>query len=219
MGGILTDYWDFMADRRDRKYAEESRKKTAKKLEENSLRATNVAAREALYRQIPSIGYHPRLNRMTVRPKRWQSGDTLFCHYDPKEFVEKYDAEWHNTEVTGAMTTPIVFKFVRPRQWSMKLLLNTLGGDPNRDSPTAGVDGELQQLRIWFLPRGAGGIGSVATNGDKPPVLLVSLIDAEVFPCCLTGLIVTRKAIHPMDRFTTRAEVDVVFTEFLEGSV
>ena len=197
-------------------YAAENRQIEAQAAADESLRNLQKSFSDNSGRDpSPSVGYHPNNQRMTVYPEG--GGQVLYCQYDPTEFTEKYTAEWHKTEIVGSAITPIQFKFIRPREWSMKLLLNDLGSDSVARSPKVeSVDTGLAILRSWFLPSGIAGASSIGQ--DRPPTLRVILIN-EVFVCCLTDMTVVRKAIHPTNRSTTRAEVSVVFTEFTPGNI
>ena len=71
------------------------------------------------------VGYHPQHSSMLITLKK--GGKRLRCHFDPKDFTEKYTAEYADVPVTGHSINPIQFKVARPRKWSMKLLFNELG--------------------------------------------------------------------------------------------
>lgn len=164
---------------------------------------------------IPSIGYHPNVKRMRIQSE--DGGDPLICHYDPTEFTEKYTAEWEKVPITGGAISPIAFKFVRPREWSMKLLFNDLGEDlSKRTTGVRSTESALFMLRGWFLPEGV--VASSSAHGDRPPVLNVIIVN-ELYRCCLTDMSVVYKAVHPTSRVPTRAEVNVTFTEFTPGNI
>jgi hypothetical protein len=167
----------------------------------------------------PSIGYHPNNERMKIVQER--TGTTLFCHYDPTEFVEKYTSEWEKPPISGTASQPIVFKYIRAREWSMKLLFNDLGEDSSRRSEgMLSTEASLSMLRRWFLPQYAGGFGTSSKVGADRPASLFVMLTNQVFHCCLTDLSIVRKAIMPVvPRFTTRAEVSVVFTEYTAGNI
>jgi hypothetical protein len=164
-------------------------------------------------------GYHPNNMRMLISSEK--GGLTVRCHYDPTDFTETYSMDWAVTPVTGKSTSPVEFKTVNPREWSMKLLFNSLGEDAKRQ--TNGLDtveASLATLRKMSMPSfysGGSGRTSSDESGERPPTLLVFLTD-QAFRCVITRLTVTRKAIHPQSRAATRAEVDIAFTEFVESA-
>ena len=167
---------------------------------------------------VSSSGYHPNKSTMYIRLQR-SNGVGLHCHYDPKDFVDKYTAEYADVPVTGHYLNPIVFTVARPRKWTMKLLFNELGRDPKvQNSSAMTVDDSISFLRGFMMPKNYGGFGaSSKIGGEKPPVLLVFLTN-EIFICHLTDMSIKRLKIHPTNRSTLRAEIDVSFTEFVPSS-
>lgn len=163
-------------------------------------------------------GYHPRRTRMTIVTD--PITDTLVCDYDPTEFTETHNMDWESTPVTGRTTTPIAFKTVNPREWSMKLFFNTLGDNSKTrsDSQEKSVRGALNILRKMANPGFYNGTATSSSDeAQRPPTLIVFLID-QSFRCVITKMTVNYKAIHPLERYPTRAEVDITFSEFVESS-
>jgi hypothetical protein len=211
------DVFSARARIQERALREENQRKYEQKIAEQQVRNFDEK-RDAVARQPKMlVGYHPNTNIMQIKSE--SSGGLLTCHYNPTQFIERYTAEWHHTEITGTGIAPIVFKFVKPREWEIKLLFNSLGEDSNTvRMPRDTVSDCINQLRSWFLPGGTGGgIGSRVGN-VRPPVLYVYLIN-EKFRCCLTGLSLTYLAIDPNSGVPTRALADTVFTEFLESPI
>jgi hypothetical protein len=170
----------------------------------------------------PSYGYHPMRFRMLIMAEA-PANYSLTCDYDPSEFTETHNMDWESTPVTGKSTTPIAFKTVNPREWSMKLFFNTLGDNEKArsESQERTVRGALDILRKMANPSFYGGANAidVTTDGNsRPPTLVVFLTDGPPFRCVITKMSITTKAIHPTTRIPTRAEVDIAFTEFVESS-
>ena len=168
----------------------------------------------------PVGGYHPMRYRMTIYAE--DGTGTLVCDYDPAEFTEVHNMDWEATPVTGRGTTPIQFKTVNPREWSMKLFFNTLGDNQytRSQSQERTVRDSLDLLRKMANPvYYGGGLSYTATSGAnlRPPTLVVYLIDIA-FRCVITKMSIIHKAIHPTSRIPTRAEVDISFTEYVESS-
>lgn len=173
-----------------------------------------------------NYGYHPRMARMIIVPERSYAHNStrLYCHYDPTEFTEAYNIEWKIVPITLAGLAPPVFTQVEPRKWSMRLFFNELGESVSRKNPnTVSVDESITKLRGFALPSSYAsftntGIGASSTaSGEPPPKLLVFLI-SKVFRCIISEMSIVRKAIHPTERRTTRAEIDVTFLEYTESA-
>lgn len=188
----------------------------------NEPTTTNVSVKRAQAAAVsgvrggPSLsymnGYHPQAKKMVIYAgKPGHRG--LVCHYSPIDFTENYVTEYAEVPIFGPRAMPIQYKFGRPRKWNMRLLFNDLGEDATRvTSGRISTEESIKRLAKFMHPLARRGSSEKGKLG--PQTLFVSLIK-EIFPCRLATMTIKRLALHPLTRVTTRAEVDVVFIEFV----
>ena len=167
----------------------------------------------------PKVGYHPVRFRMRIETIKQDI--VLVCDYDPTEFTEQHNMAWETTPITGRGTDPVQFKTISPREWSMKLLFNTLGDNQatRNSAQEKFVSDALAKLKRMSYPSNFQGNTVTSDSGGalRPPTLKVFLT-TDHLSCVITKMSTTIKAIHPTQRYPTRAEVDITFTEFVEFS-
>ena len=189
---------------------------------------TNPTGFESYDATTKAVGYHPQVKQMRIQTESAGGPqDVLYCHYAPTTFSEHYVADWKKVPLTGPGTSPVVFRYGQPREWSMKLLFNDLGAPANRPQNLLTTEESIRWLFSVMRPKGLGGTRAVGssksdpnsskTGGYRPPTLLVFLTK-QYFRCVLADMTINRLAIHPGSSDTIRAEIDVTFVEFAESS-
>jgi hypothetical protein len=82
-------------------------------------------------------------------------------YYNPDEYVQLYDLEYDEKSADGATASPMKFKRIKPREYSIKFLIDGTGASGDKiDVPlkimqfyeTIGYDGEQHRPRyLWVL--------------------------------------------------------------------